>query len=506
MKFWMIFTSNQKKHLQRLNNQRIKAANGFHGLKRLAPPATIRVIHGQSHFFAVFIFFIFLIAPDGKYDPTTLVFPTFLHTYGVRRATAKHLFLYMQNRVKVRDPQGIAATRLEVWDNPKETKDDDEITVYGVNSGQDVIIYNTSMTGITVYGLNEKGDKRLNRPRGITAHRGGDVYLADAGNNRVVHFFNPGRELKWVRPLGGMSAPQDVAISADRTVFVADTGNHRVLVFRDDQLIQSWDEAGKFSSPSAIAVTDSTDGWSFHKDNFVAVVDLSGQRLQKFTRDGRLLKTVNMAALDKPTAKLMYAALDYYSNVYVTDFNNHCVHKFDRELNYLTTFGRMGDDEKEFIEPRGIAIYKRFGQVLIDDRESAQYYWVGTDVLNLRASKHHPGSSANSSKENQGLLQLDYFLTEPSYMTLEILDARGNVLAKPMDKTLRFSGPQQELLGGGWEPVSSWLVDNQRRYDQNTLQKMAPVPPGKYTLRMTVSATYSSYKYFAKTLEITIEL
>jgi DNA-binding beta-propeller fold protein YncE len=445
-------------------------------------------------FLSFLLFFNFIFFP--KYDPSTLVFPTFLHTYGVRKATAKHLFLYMQNRVKVRDPQGIAATRLDVWDNPKETKDDDEITVYGVNSGQDVIIYNTSMTAITVYGLNEKGEKRLSRPRGITAHRGGDVYLADAGNNRVVHFFNPGRELKWVRALDGMSAPQDVAISADRTVFVADTGNNRVLVFRDDKLIQSWDEAGKFSSPSGIAAADSTDGWSFHKDNFAVVIDINGQRLQKFTRDGHLLKTVNAAEFGKPTAKFMYAAIDYYSNIYVTDFNNHCVHKFDRELNYLATFGRMGNGEKEFIEPRGIAIYKRFGQVLIDDRESAQYYWVGTDVFNLRASKH----------ESPTLMQLDYFLTEPSYVTLEILDTRGNVLAKPMDKTLRFSGPQQELLGGRWEPVSSWWVDNQRRYDPNALQKMAPVPPGKYTLRMTISATYSSYKYFAKTMEITAEI
>jgi hypothetical protein len=289
-------------------------------------------------------------------------------------------------------------------------------------------------------------------------------------------------------------------------VFVADTGNNRVLVLRNDKLIQSWDEAGKFSSPSGIAATDSTDGWSFHKDNFVIIVDLNGQRLQKFTREGRLLKTAHAAEIGKPNAKLMYAAIDYYSNVYVTDFNNHGVHKFDRELNYLTTFGRMGNDEKEFIEPRGIAIYKRFGQVLIDDRESAQYYWVGTDVFNLRASKHHPDSPANSSKENRRLMQLDYFLTEPSYVTLEILDTRGNVLAKPMDKTLRFSGPQQELFGARWEPVSSWLVDNQRRYDQNALQKMAPAPLGKYTLRMTVSATYSSYKYFAKTMEITVEL
>jgi hypothetical protein len=450
--------------------------------------------NGVMRFLSFLLFFNFILFP--KYDPTTLVFPTFLHTYGVRKATAKHLFLYMQNRVKVRDPQGIAATRLDVWDNPKETKDDDEITVYGVNSGQDVIIYNTSMTAITVYGLNEKGEKRLNRPRGIAAHRGGDVYLADAGNNRIVHFFNPGRELKWVQALGNMSAPQDVAISADRTVFVADTGNNRVLVFRDDKLIQSWDETGKFSSPSGIAATDSTDGWSFHKDNFVAVVDMNGQRLQKFSRDGSLLKTVTAAEFGKPNAKLMYAAIDYYSNVYVTDFNNHCVHKFDRDLNYLAMFGRMGNDEKEFIEPRGITIYKRFGQVLIDDRESAQYYWVGTDVFNLRASKH----------QSPALLQLDYFLTEPSYVTLEILDGRGSLLGKPMDNTLRFSGPQQELFGGRWEPVSSRSVDNQRRYDQNALQKTAPAPPGKYRLRMTVSATYSSYKYFAKTMEITGEL
>jgi NHL repeat len=518
MKFLMKFTSNQMKHPQKPNDQRIKAASGLFFLAlisksakiRVYPTDAVRVIRVQNRFSSLlllFSFFLFIVAPSlnpgDKYDPTTLVFPTFLHTYGVRKATSKHLFLYMQNRVKVRDPQGIAATRLDVWDIPKETKDDDEITVYGVNSGQDVIIYNTSMTAITVYGLNEKGERRLNRPRGITAHRSGDVYLADAGNNRVVHFFNPGKELKWVRALSDMSAPQDVAISADRTVFVADTGNNRVLVFRDDNLIQSWD---KFSSPSGIAATDSTEGWSYYKDNFVAVVDMNGQRLQKFTREGRLLKTVNTAALGKLNAKLMYLAIDYYSNVYVTDFNNHCVHKFDRELNYLATFGRMGDDDKEFIEPRGIAIYKRFGQVLIDDRESAQYYWVGTDVFNLRASKHHLDSPANSSKENRGLLQLDYFLTEPSYVTLEILDTRGNVLAKPMDKTLRFSGAQQELFGGRWEPVSSWFVDNQHRYDPSMLQKVAPAPPGKYTLRLTVSATYSSYKYFAKTMEITVDL
>jgi DNA-binding beta-propeller fold protein YncE len=450
----------------------------------------------MTAFFVSFIFpFFWAVLPDGKYDPTTLVFPTFLHTYGVRKATAKHLFLYMQNRVKVRDPQGIAATRLDVWDNPRETKDDDEITVYGVNSGQDAVIYNTSMTAITVYGLHEKGERRLNRPNGIAAHRRGEVYLADTGNNRVVHFFNPGRELKWVRALGGMSAPRDVAISADRTVFVADTGNNRVLVFRNDQLLQTWAPAEQLVLPSGIAATDSTEQWSYYKDNFVVVIDRAGQRLQKFTRAGRVLKAVTATEIGKPGAKFMYAAIDYYSNVFVTDFNNHCLHKFDRELNYLTSFGRQGDGEKEFIEPRGIAIYQRFGQVLVDDRESAQYYWIGVDALYCRAAPY----------PKPRLLQLDYFLTETAYVTVEILDAGGNVLGRPMDKTLRFSGAQQELFGGNWEPVAVAWIDNRRSYDLRLLQKLPPVAAGKYVLRLTIAATYSSYKYFSKTVEASVE-
>jgi hypothetical protein len=253
-------------------------------------------------------------------------------------------------------------------------------------------------------------------------------------------------------------------------------------------------------------VNDSTEQWSYYKDNFVVVIDLDGQRLQKFTRSGRLLKAVTAAEIGTPTAKFMYGAVDYYSNVYVTDFNNHCIHKFDRDLNYLTAYGRHGSGGKEFIEPRGIAIYKRFGQVLIDDRESAQYYWIGTDVFDFRASRHLPDFPFNSPNENRAFLQVEYFLTEPSYVTLEILDARGKVLAKPMGKTLRFSGPQRELFDGRWEPVPISWIDNRRQYEANVLRTAQPVTPGRYVVRMTIAATYSSYKYFAKTVESPVEL
>ncbi|MDZ7377576.1 MAG: hypothetical protein ONB13_13270, partial [candidate division KSB1 bacterium] len=154
-------------------------------------------------------------------DPTTLVFPSFLHTYGIRKATRFLLFLFTQNRAKFMDPQGLAVVRLKAWEDTTRTSDDDEVTVYGVNSGQDCIIYNTSMKSIGIYGLDETGERRLHRPRGIAANDLGEVYVADAGHHRVVKFFNPGHELKFDKSVGQLGTgpayftePHDVAVDS----------------------------------------------------------------------------------------------------------------------------------------------------------------------------------------------------------------------------------------------------------------------------------------------------
>jgi sugar lactone lactonase YvrE len=441
-----------------------------------------------------------------KYDPTTLVFPSFLHTLGVRKATTTHLYLFVGNRVKVNDPQGIAAVRLQSWEDPSRTKDDDEIVVYGVNAGQNVVIYNTSMNSIAVYGLYEKGERALKTPTGIAAHGDGEVYLADTGNNRIVQFFNPQRELQFVRSMGrkGNSpgefmGPRGVALTASKMLFVADTENHRVQRFREGKLEKVWGTSGtnpgQLFRPAGIAATDSSDSWSYYKDNFVVVVDRDGKRLQKFSLDGRYLTSKNAETFANSTTRLDYCAIDYFGNVYVTDIGDHCIHKFDRHLNYLCSFGRYGEGDKEFIEPRGMAIYKRFGQVLIVEKKAVQYYWVGTDILDFRASRH----------PRLPLLQIDYFLTEPSYVTLQILNDRNAVLATSLDKAFRDSGKQREILDGHWQnsvPVANGATLS---VSDAALMSAPPVASGRYTVRLTISATYSSYKYFEKTVESQVD-
>ncbi|NUO83427.1 hypothetical protein HUU05_25420 [candidate division KSB1 bacterium] len=419
-----------------------------------------------------------------KYDPSTLVFPPILHIW-VQKATSTHLRLYTKGQVKVKDPQGVAAIRLDSWEDAKRTEDDDELTVYGVNAGYNMIIYNTAKTTLSFYGINESGEKRLKQPHGISAHRSGEVYLADTGNNRVVHFFNPGRELKYVRALTGLNAPRDVAMGADRTVYVADTGNHRVLVYREDQLERALPASAPLQNPSGIAVTQGSEAWSYFHDSFLVVIDQDAKRVQKLSLDGEVLATWSALEHGKPNAKLAYIAIDYYSNIYVTDLGNHGIHKFDRNLTYLTFYGRRGNGEKEFQEPRGIAIYKRFGQVLIADKESAQYYWVGTDVTNFTAAP----------QDNPALLRLDYFLTEASYVKVEILDERNQLLATAMEKILRMPGPRQEWLDGNWRPVDAALLG------ANNAAPSVPLKPGTYRIRLTAQPTYSSFNHFEKRVE-----
>ena len=110
--------------------------------------------------FLITLFF-FLLLEDEDYHPTTYVFPAFKHTLGIRRAGATELFLFMGFKVKFRNPEGLACARLDSWEDPEDPHDDDELTVYGVNSGQNNIIYNSSMWGLDVFNIDEDDGLRV---------------------------------------------------------------------------------------------------------------------------------------------------------------------------------------------------------------------------------------------------------------------------------------------------------------------------------------------------------
>jgi hypothetical protein len=326
----------------------------------------------------------------------SLVFPPYLHSYGIRKATPAHLMMFFGPRTFFNDPQGLATTRLKVWDNPDKTGDDDEVVVYGVNAGRGEIIYNTSMYSLGLYGGKGSGKNQFLAPRGIAADARGNVFVADSGNNRVIKLFNPKSNLlwraEWTGKTGsdrGLSGPARIGVDEQVNVYVTDPGNSRIVVFDSTGTIRRYVPAAGAgfafnSGPTALAIADGRARYSYYSDEkAIFCADGNGSRLLKIGFDGKLLSQGTVPA----GYSASYGATDYFHNYWITDRRKHCILKFDHNLALLDIFGSFGDGDNQFNDPRGITIYKRFGQVFVAEKKGAQYFWIGTASKNAALSK-----------------------------------------------------------------------------------------------------------------------
>jgi hypothetical protein len=424
---------------------------------------------------------------------TTYVYPPWKHTWGVVRGTPLKLRLLVGNKTHFNDPQGIAVVRLDVWDDSTKTGDDDEITAYGVNSGDNCIIYNKSMYALGIYGLDDDHQK-LSKPWGIAADASGRVYVVDSGNSRVVRLFNSGDKLEYVSSLGGLGdadgmffEPKGVALDPQGNVYVTDAGLGRVTVFDDSgKVIQIWDD---FDGPDGIAVVGVGEKWTYRpKETFAVVIDSLHDRVRKLSLDGELLAETDLKKLGVVNGFLAYVTLDYYNQLIITDKRNNCLYKLDTDLNLITKFGEYGTGDYQYDQPRGIAIYRHFGQLIIAERLGAQYMWVAVDVTSIEAKVVKDSLWQD--------LRVDFTLTEPAFCEMDILDSYGRFVS-------RLSTSRRFMTGAGF---LSWdlRVPKQSMRDvvtSNLPDKYVPgelLPVGEYTVRARFRATYSSRKHFSK--------
>jgi hypothetical protein len=358
---------------------------------------------------------------------TTLVTPPWTHCLGLHKVGQFHLDLYSGYREKFVDPEGLFCTKLVSEDNPETSHDDDELTVFGVNSGNSDIIYNKSLTSIGIVGRPGAGKMEFRNPRSLTGDKMGNLYVADSGNDRIVQLRYVDKELVWVGEIDGgaggpFSMPSGIALSGG-LLYVADTGNDRIVALRADgtfagSMVPEF-KGARLWKPSSIAAVTEGDEWLYYRDYYLAVTDSLGQRLWKVSPDGRALVLVRRGDLGG-MGSFDHIAIDYYGNIYVTDRENGCIHKFDRHGVYVAAIGGTGPDDIHLDQPRGIAIYRRFGQLFVDERAGAQYFWIGTDLLRFEAS-----NLTFSPDGKRCSVDVSFLLTEHSDVSLSLVDDRG---------------------------------------------------------------------------------
>ncbi len=404
-------------------------------------------------------------------EPMSLVFPPWLRTWGLQRVGPVHLRIHAGNRTRFDDPQGIAVTGLDVWDDPLDEEDNDEVTVYGVNAGRGEIIYNTSMRTLGVYGSRGRGVGQFLNPRGIDADPLGNLVVADSGNDRVAVLFNNGsvlslrRYFSAIAPGDSLAEPYDVALTPDDGCWVSDSDGGRLVLFDLEGGIRSVIETDSIlSAPGALALTHPDQRWSYYRDYSLLVADRARPLIVKLNAEGHEVARFTGEGTEFSSLRIAYMTTDFYGNLWVTDSANHVVHKFDRDLNYLVTFGSKGRRARQFDSPRGIDIWRRLGQTFISEESGAQYYWIGSDALEVTASQ--AGTRLNIS----------YHLTEHSYLTLRIRYIGGGI-EELYRRRIRRPGRREEEITLGQDRSLSWV-------------------------EIIVEPTYSSYTYVEKVFHL----
>ncbi len=415
--------------------------------------------------------------------PTTLVYPSFWHTpFGIHRGTPFWLKVFLGNRTYFNNPQDLAATKLIAdYGKINEGKDDWQLTVYGINSGNSEIIYNPSMYSLAIFGKEGHGDGEFFHPIGIACNEYGDVYVADAGNNRIVRLYNDGKKIIFIRTIGVQGTdngefnnPTYVALDSMGRIYVSDTGNNRIQVFdKSGGFLYSIDKSYGISSPQGIAICDMNERYNGYNYNFIYLIDGNNSRIQKLDFKGNLSRSIRVNELLNKKVFLTTLEQDYYGNVYVVDELNSQVHKFSPELFYITSFGKYGMNDYEFENPTGIAIYKHYGQIFVSDKNSAQYFWVGSDVINFKVEK---------DKIENDMYKFEFFLTEKSYATIEV-ETEKNIIEV-------CNGLQ---LDTGKNSIK-WKIP--KEYIDKYLKK-----GNLYVAVIKVSATYSSYPHIQKVVK-----
>jgi hypothetical protein len=359
---------------------------------------------------------------------STLVTPPLMHCLGLHKVTQFHLDVYSGYREKFDDPEGLFCMKLACKDKPDSRRDDDELTVYGVNSGRGDIIYNKSLVSIGIAGAPGGDSMQFRNPLALTGDKDGNLYVADTGNDRIAHLRYADDELVWIKEIRdraprGLRSPSGVCLSGGR-LYVADTENDRVAVFDPDGSFAEsfgaeFQEASLFR-PYAIAAITEGDEFLYYGDHFIILTDSLGGRLWKLSPDGKALGIVRRSEIGG-AGTFDHVAIDYYGNVYVTDRTASLIHKFDRHLSYIVAIGDPGSKSgPHFDEPRGISIYRRFGQIFVSERSGAQYFWIGTDVLRYSA-----GNLVFDPVRRRCGVDVSFLLTECSAISLALKDDQG---------------------------------------------------------------------------------
>jgi len=177
------------------------------------------------------------------------------------------------------------------------------------------------------------GEGQLTNPTDVDIDSRGNLYIADAGSDRIQKFTPHGFPLlKWGTTgadNGEFNSPRGIAVNDSDEVFVWDTGNNRVQYFdTQGHFLGKWaaSDSTRVLEPWPMGIAGIDAG----PEGVVYLVDSGGVQVVKFSTDGRILARWGKAGTEPGTfTSPGNIAVGPAGSIYVSDVGRRVVDRFD---------------------------------------------------------------------------------------------------------------------------------------------------------------------------------
>lgn len=330
----------------------------------------------------------------------------------------------------------------------------------------------------------------LDSPAGVAVNSAGEIYIADAGNQRVRAVVTPGeRRPKALVTVAGngessfsgerspasnatLHFPSDVAIAANGNVYFSDTDNHRVRrVDLSTGLIRTVAGNGVIGSRGVggrgtNAHLHSPEGLAFDSDRDLYFADTGNHRVLKLDIGSGTITLIagdghatfrgenidaKEASLNSPAA----IAIDANDNLYIADSESNRIRVVDLETNRISTFAGTGQAEfdgdgsparrAKLNKPEGVAVDPD-GNIVIADTGNRRIRRidVATGIISTIAADGRRGHSGDGGPATEASLVVPRRVA---------VDADGNVfVSDALDhriRAIKSDGTITTVVGDG---------------------------------------------------------
>ena len=358
---------------------------------------------------------------------------------------------------------GTEGTGNGQFSNPQGIAVSSSGIVYVADSANDRI-QKFSSTGAFLgkWGSSGVGDGQFANPMSIAVDSVGDVLVANFG--RVQRFDSNGNFLsKW-----SSSATSAISIGSSGTIHVA--GSDRIREYNPsgsllaELMFVSSSADGQFSNPRGITTDPSGN---------VYVADFGQRRIQRFDPDGNFLVEWGSSGSGNGQFNQPHdLAADSSGSVYVADTVNRRIQKFDSDGDFLAKWGSLGTGDGQFNNPAGISVAPS-GNVYVADTNNNRIQKFDSDGTFL--------SKWGSSGSGDGQFSLPRGIAVDSSGNVYVADTNNNRIQKfDSDGTFlskwgssgtgngQFSGPQ-DIAADVWGDIYVADTNNNRiqRFDSD---------------------------------------